>query len=1405
MTTMDRTSPISVIDRSAGLEQTPPQHHPHRWRLHRAGMINVWHYYETEFAFSGGRLVLRGTNGSGKSRALEMLLPFLLDGDRRRMDATGSGRVRLEDLMRAGGQEQTNRLGYLWLELIRHGDGGEASDGTAEPEYITLGALVRFAKSTGEAKAWYFTTPCRVGHDLILLGDDRTPLSREGLAEVIGADRIADSSDVHRERVRATVFGLTGDSGKERFAGLLQLLRTLRAPDVGNRIDEGRLPQILADALPPPSEAALSRAGEQLDGLSETRAAQQRLEMAYRVVSGFLDIYRRYAVGVLSETADAAQAAVTAVRKVERRAEKLHDDHVLLAEQHMQAEAKTAELATDEEELRRSAEGIRASKAYGAVRDLDERERKVQALGGTAELAIRMAIAARIDEASKVAGADERAREAVEAARIAAEAIEETRDPLLGAGVRATMPGVACVMTDGEAGAMEMVRLGLHTEPEPLTRPVPARLETTPSDLGGAVDQVNKVSHTATQRGTHAGTRLEQARRLDEQARDVESADRKASEAEQRLTDAVTEAEGEERARDAAALALARDWTAWITGERTRTLLSGVDWAATALRPVLDDTGALVGDDTMDLLTALDHVVRPAADAVHDRLSRALAMLDSEDRADRERRQVLEDERKGLLAARDPDPPLPHWTRKVGGDEVPLWRAVDFAAQLDEGQRAGLEGALLASGLLTATITGSGLAAPDGRLLLRATGPLAANPLSDALVVETASALPAELVRDVLDRVALGDQDHPTWVDTEGAWGNGPLTGRHRTATARHIGAAARAAARAARLTEIDVSLAALAGAAENRALQQEALHDERDALDSHLRTAPTSESVRSAHTLTAAARQRVKKIEPMCHEARKAAVDLRREWTAALAAHRAACAEFDLPTAADELSAVQDGLRDAVRLCGTAAQRLTELRHRVGLHANAVARARASRRPRHDAEVAAAEKWGTWYGEAAELAAIRENVGATAEQARADLHSAEAGLVACRRELESTRKRAAELAGEKGKAEAQAQMAREDAQRERVRLTEAAERLLARLTLPGVAAAATGQPHFHVPLTHIDPPNVEAAVGVVMAALDRRGQVADENALIRAQQMAERELAGGFDVIPTVRDGVRLTAIADATGQRSLSEAAADLHHQCEAGRLALSDRERRVFTEFILGGVAEELRQRLKQAKELIQAMNVSLAGISTSHGIGVKLRWNLSEAAGPTVARIRALVATAGDVRSPEQENELTELLNARVSEEFATDPTAGYATHLKSALDYRSWHEMEVVITGPAQGQERKISRRAKLSQGEIRFVSYVTLFAAADAYLSGLPDTARALRLILLDDAFAKVDNRTIGELMGLLVRLDLDFAMTGHALWGFYPQVPSLDCYEIRRGEGTAAVTTRIHWDGHNRHLRPAR
>ncbi|MFD5292480.1 hypothetical protein ACFWJV_30345 [Streptomyces rochei] len=60
----------------------------------------------------------------------------------------------------------------------------------------------------------------------------------------------------------------------------MQLLHTLRSPNVGNRIDEGRLPQILSDALPPLSDKAIATAGTEVDGLEETRAALERLETA---------------------------------------------------------------------------------------------------------------------------------------------------------------------------------------------------------------------------------------------------------------------------------------------------------------------------------------------------------------------------------------------------------------------------------------------------------------------------------------------------------------------------------------------------------------------------------------------------------------------------------------------------------------------------------------------------------------------------------------------------------------------------------------------------------------------------------------------------------------------------------------------------------------------------------------------------------------------------------------------------------------------------------------------------------------------------------------------------------------------------------------------------------------------
>jgi hypothetical protein len=88
--------------------------------------------------------------------------------------------------------------------------------------------------------------------------------------------------------------------------------------------------------------------------------------------------------------------------------------------------------------------------------------------------------------------------------------------------------------------------------------------------------------------------------------------------------------------------------------------------------------------------------------------------------------------------------------------------------------------------------------------------------------------------------------------------------------------------------------------------------------------------------------------------------------------------------------------------------------------------------------------------------------------------------------------------------------------------------------------------------------------------------------------------------------DDVLVVEVAGAGDERTLAGAARTLTERVNSGRAALTDREREVFTRFVLGGVAEELRRRVNQAGQLVAAMNTSLKSIRTSNGIGVRLGW-------------------------------------------------------------------------------------------------------------------------------------------------------------------------------------------------------
>src|SRR3954453_21858644 len=97
-----------------------------RFQPPRAGVINGWDYADEEFVFADGRLVLRGHNGSGKTKALEVLFPFVFDGvaDARRLDPfSGDNRTMKSNLLYRG---QEAEYGYVWMEFARTDATGRA-------------------------------------------------------------------------------------------------------------------------------------------------------------------------------------------------------------------------------------------------------------------------------------------------------------------------------------------------------------------------------------------------------------------------------------------------------------------------------------------------------------------------------------------------------------------------------------------------------------------------------------------------------------------------------------------------------------------------------------------------------------------------------------------------------------------------------------------------------------------------------------------------------------------------------------------------------------------------------------------------------------------------------------------------------------------------------------------------------------------------------------------------------------------------------------------------------------------------------------------------------------------------------------------------------------------------------
>ncbi|WP_328870954.1 TIGR02680 family protein [Streptomyces sp. NBC_00287] len=1382
---------------------------PHRYRLHRAGIRNVWQYDKQEFAFGDGRLLLRGKNGAGKSKALEMLLPYLLDGDARALDATGTGRTTLLWLM-LDGFEQTNRLGYLWVEFAR-------TDEDGNDHHLTLGAAVRASQSTRTAKPFFFITPLRVGEDLHLAPAGQ-PLPLDQLKSLLGPENVTDRAVEHRARVARHLFGLTDPA---RYRNLLHLLHRLRRPTIGDRIDSGGLVSVLAETLPALDDEVVEKVARNLDDLDAVRTDLGRLERTDEALRTFLTSYRGYLHGALRRRADEVNGELERLAEQRRLADEAVKKVAKLRTSEDELTARLDVLQAEADAARTDLAALHASAAYRSLQELGEKRATVTALlsaATTAFKALRQAHSTQEDtgrrlteEAGRLGG--ELAELRTAHGELLREAERSGLDP-----VHLGDPGVVPVTQVAGAAVAELTspdgdfHLVRHSEVLAVdTELCAGALHAWDTQL----DTAGPVIRNRARAVTELTALIDKTHRAQQEAHEADAARERLEEQTDEARERA-ERRREETAREGEAYTDAvRTWT-----ERLRSL-TGVSLdavhALTAHDPAEGPLPAHTPDEVAD--TARVAVDPWLAELGEQRDARAVAIHELAAEKDR-----LQRERNDWEARTDPEPaPPPHRSApRTPGTGAPLYRLVDFADDLVPTARAGLEAALEASGLLDAWLCADGTVVdPATRDTLLAPGTPPAGPaLAEVLrpVAAPDSGVTTEQVERVLHAVALvmdgtTSTTAESAISTDGFWKLGVARGRHTKQTAEYVGAEVRAETRRRALAELDRQLTDVLA----QLMQQE--HDLRILTEHRVQVADTlsrpptarpltdawartTEAERTAQVLAGKASTAVREAE----QARARAVAARREAEATASAN-------DLP--------VDPGALDSVRLCldrlDTGTQRL---RRRLRVVASSADAHRQGREGYQRALTSTREAESDYSEPLARLDAARrtirgleEALDAPEQEILAREDEAKRRLEAVGRQLPGAERDLSAMHDERVRAEEDERVRREALATQEGEAVASGRRLRTALSLPGVTRGAGldmsaqdegGEAHASDDGAHDRTKALRPLVEAVRSRLDAERRDISDTALLNRHTDLRDQLSGGYDATLEEHDGIKICRFVDDHGPHDIAVVGERIAAQAADARERLTEREREVFQRFLTGELGDHLSGQVLAAGALVAALNGTLSTVRTSHGLGVALDWKLADGVEADVKAAVDLLRSPSGLRTHDQSEQLRDVLQRRIEDARRADPGAGYAAHLRTALDYRDWFTfIPWVVNDAAPGSRRKLSGRTGLSQGEQRVLSYLVLFAAAAAHFTSLAESApHAPRLILLDDAFAKVDEPTHARLGRILVDLDLDFVLTSERLIGNWPDVPSLHIYECLRDPHVRGVATLHYtWNGRQRRL----
>jgi uncharacterized protein (TIGR02680 family) len=1320
-----------------------------RWSPTRAGLVNVWRYWDETFTFHRGRLLLRGPNGSGKSMALELLLPFLLDADATpaRLTSAAKSRGGLYERIMTGSTDPS-RAGFAWVEFRRG------------PEVFTVGVRLRASAATRKVDHDFFTCSLAVGHDLHLLDGQRSPLSRRGLVEALGErGQVHASAEEHRSAVREVLFP---GFGPDRFASVIGALLALRKEKLSQNLDLDKLSDVLSEALPPLDEHELAAVAEGFERLDRRRAELGALERELDEVKTLAAAQRSYTRAVVGRVSGEVRSAETRRDDVTRAEREAGEALAAAAAEAEAMEAEIAGIASRLADLDVEVTALKDSEAYREGANLDDLRAEAGRLKGFVEQAGRRAHRAAELRDQR---ADELDAAATERATTASN-LDLARDDLRACAARAAAGAVA-----DEATAAD------PDEGEHLVR----------AWAGARRAQVTQVREAIVTHGAavqHRG--FTEARLADDQ----------------RLVDErlVTH-----RAAEDALAAATDDYTRDVRAWAQTCATVGATRVADALPATLDDPAA-----TTEAVARLVAEVRTEHAVARRDIAATRRDVEAERaRLVAERDELAEGHRvepvpPAWRTGRDGRAGAPLWRLVdlrpgVAADQLDGVEAAVAASGLIDAW-VSPEGTLdLPAGVADLLLGPRPVA---GRTLADVLVPLDDAPVRHDVVDAVLASIP------VADHVDAAGAD--VLVALDGTFRLGPAVGRAPAAPARLLGTEAQERHRLARIAALgeaiaalDIRLAELEADARAVDTREAGVLAELDALpDGRPVTEARAERERAETLLADAERRRDLSRRRLAEAEDAVRQELRRLTTTA--------ARRELPTTAAGLDEVVNRVDDLQQATETWARRARDLAGAERGHRRATDEAERAATEAGEAAEHLADVERQAADVAVRLAALESTVGAEYQdvldrllelgderrrkQARGnELTARQPGL----------HQRIGGLETQLGEARHRRTVADEQraaAHRRFVALVGEGLSVEAGVEMPdrldGVTAVREAARATAAALERVA--SDEQAVDRASARVEERLHYA-RGALSGLVDLDRELTEHGWWALRTAAGGIR----------RSASDLTHHLARELDEGRAELAADEERLFERTLAGSVRQALADRIRLANRLVEGINRQLDEVRTAAGgVQVRLRWDVDPDQPDAVRSARTLLLRDPADLSDSERASLQDFVRARIDQARAElEVNAPWEARLRETLDYRAWHHFTLQLAhrdwdGFQPATPRRLQR---LSTGERSIALHLPMLASIAAHYAdddGRP--ASCPRLILLDELFAGVDSANRAQLFGTFTAWQLDAVFTSDHEWCQYATLDGIAIHHLHPAVGDEPVTsTRFTWDGRRRTIDP--